>query len=65
MLTPKDVNNLRFTSRRIRAGYDMDQVDIALEDCEYTISMLGGREINKQNRPRRFKSKFSTRRRKN
>lgn len=64
MLTPKDVNELRFTSRRLREGYDMDQVDIALEDCEYTISMLGGKAINKRNQPHRFKSRFSTRRRK-
>lgn len=40
LLTPNDVRHVEFTPRRLRTGYDMDEVDLFLDDVETTIRAL-------------------------
>jgi len=40
LLTPNDVHNTQFDVRHLQGGYDMDEVDLFLEDVEATIRAL-------------------------
>jgi len=40
LLTPNDVRDMEFTPRRLRTGYDMEEVDLFLDDVETTIRAL-------------------------
>lgn len=42
LLTPKQVHEAELTTRRFSPGYDMEETDNLLDECEYTISVLGG-----------------------
>ncbi|AXF39306.1 hypothetical protein [Bifidobacterium phage PMBT6] len=39
-LTPHDVHTARLDTTRFRTGYDCDQVDRLLDQCETTIRIL-------------------------
>lgn len=41
LLTPHDVHTARLDTTRFRTGYDCDQVDRLLDQCETTIRVLG------------------------
>jgi DivIVA domain-containing protein len=49
MLTPRDVDQTRFSARRFREGYDIDQVDMFCDQARDTISALadGAQEMKK------------------
>lgn len=40
LLTPHDVHTARLDTTRFRTGYDTDQVDRLLDQCETTIRIL-------------------------
>ena len=40
LLTPHDVHTARLDTTRFRTGYDCDQVDRLLDQCETTIRIL-------------------------
>ena len=40
LLTPNDVHNTQFNVRHLQGGYDMDEVDLFLDDVETTIRAL-------------------------
>lgn len=40
LLTPYDVHTARLDTTRFRTGYDCDQVDRLLDQCETTIRIL-------------------------
>lgn len=40
LLTPHDVHTARLDTTRFRTGYDCDQVDRLLDQCETTIRVL-------------------------
>lgn len=45
MLTPGDVRTSVFTVRRLRGGYDVDEVDDFLDEVERTIGLLAARVL--------------------
>jgi DivIVA domain-containing protein len=49
MLTPKQIDDKRFTPTRFREGYDIDQVDQFCDQARDTISALadGAQEMKK------------------
>lgn len=40
LLTPHDIHAKRFHTHRLAEGYDMDEVDDFLEECEHTVAAL-------------------------
>lgn len=42
LLTPKQVREAKISTATFAAGYDMEETDSLLDECEHTISILGG-----------------------
>lgn len=42
LLTPKQVREAKINTATFAAGYDMEETDSLLDECEHTISILGG-----------------------
>ena len=42
LLTPKQVRDAEISTRILSPGYDIEETDQLLDECEYTISVLGG-----------------------
>lgn len=42
LLTPKQVREAKINTATFAAGYDMEETDSLLDECERTISTLGG-----------------------
>ncbi|RBQ00041.1 DivIVA domain-containing protein [Bifidobacterium xylocopae] len=41
VLTPRDINRADFDLRWMGRGYDTDQVDAVLDECAYTVRLVG------------------------
>lgn len=42
LLTPKQVRDAEISTCAFGLGYDMEETDSLLDECEHTISILGG-----------------------
>ena len=45
--TPRDIHEKKFTTTRLKQGYDMSEVDEFLDEIEATITMLTTPEAKK------------------
>lgn len=43
LLTPNDIHTKRFHTHRVVEGYDIEEVDEFLEECENTLRVLVAR----------------------
>ena len=43
LLTPNDIHSKRFHTHRVVEGYDIEEVDEFLEECENTLRVLVAR----------------------
>lgn len=42
LLTPQEVRNAQISTRFFSPGYDIEETDQLLDNCEHTINALGG-----------------------